>query len=115
MAGKGGTCKTTLAALIVRIIKEKKLGSILAVDADPNSNLGDALGIELKESIGQILDDIAAYPDKVPAGMSKDRFIEYRVQSAVSEGEGFDLLAMGKLIRDYDYVVIDNEASLEHL
>jgi CO dehydrogenase maturation factor len=135
MAGKGGTGKTTLAALIVRIIKEKKLGSILAVDADPNSNLGDALGIELKESIGQILDDIAAYPDKVPAGMSKDRFIEYRVQSAVSEGEGFDLLAMGKpegpgcycyvnnvlrgvmgkLIRDYDYVVIDNEAGLEHL
>lgn len=135
MAGKGGTGKTTLAALIVKIIKEKKLGSILAVDADPNSNLGDALGVELKESIGQILDDIAAHPDEVPAGMSKDRFIEYRVQSAISEGEGFDLLAMGKpegpgcycyvnnvlrgvmgkLIKDYDYVVIDNEAGLEHL
>lgn len=135
IAGKGGTGKTTLAALIVRLIKEKKLGSILAVDADPNSNLSEALGTGLKETIGQILDDIAAHPEKVPGGMSKDRFIEYQVQTAVAEGEGFDLLTMGrpegpgcycyvnnvlrnvmsKLIQDYDYVVIDNEAGLEHL
>ncbi len=135
IAGKGGTGKTTIAALIVRIIKEKKLGSILAVDADPNSNLSEALGIELKETIGGILDDIASYPEKVPAGMSKDRFIEYRIQTAIQEGDGFDLLTMGrpegpgcycyvnnvlrnimaKLIKDYGYIVIDNEAGLEHL
>jgi CO dehydrogenase maturation factor len=135
LAGKGGTGKTTIAALIVRIIKEKKLGSILAVDADPNSNLSEALGIELKETIGGILDDIASHPEKVPAGMSKDRFIEYRIQTAIQEGDGFDLLTMGrpegpgcycyvnnvlrntmaKLIKDYGYIVIDNEAGLEHL
>ncbi|MDD5165877.1 MAG: AAA family ATPase [Candidatus Omnitrophica bacterium] len=135
MAGKGGTGKTTIAALLVRIMKGKKLGSILAIDADPNSNLGEALGIEVKESLGEILDDIGAHPEKVPVSMSKDRFIEYRVQSAIAEAEGFDLLAMGKpegpgcycyvnnvlrgimtkLINDYDYVVIDNEAGLEHL
>ena len=135
IAGKGGTGKTTVAALIVRIIKEKKLGSILAVDADPNSNLSEALGIELKETIGGILDDIASHPEKVPAGMSKDRFIEYRIQTAIQEGDGFDLLTMGrpegpgcycyvnnvlrnimaKLIKDYGYIVIDNEAGLEHL
>ena len=135
LAGKGGTGKTTVAALIVRIIKEKKLGSILAVDADPNSNLSEALGIELKETIGEILDDIASHPEKVPAGMSKDRFIEYRIQTAIQEGDGFDLLTMGrpegpgcycyvnnvlrnimaKLIKDYGYIVIDNEAGLEHL
>lgn len=135
MAGKGGTGKTTIAALITRIIKEKKLGSILAVDADPNSNLAEALGIELKETIGQILDDIAMHPEKIPTGMPKDRFIEYQVQTAISEGEGFDVLTMGrpegpgcycyvnnvlrnvmaKLIKDYDYVIIDNEAGLEHL
>jgi CO dehydrogenase maturation factor len=135
IAGKGGTGKTTIAALIVRIIKEKKLGSILAVDADPNSNLSEALGIELNETIGGILDDIASYPEKVPAGMSKDRFIEYRIQTAIQEGDGFDLLTMGrpegpgcycyvnnvlrnimaKLIKDYGYIVIDNEAGLEHL
>jgi len=135
IAGKGGTGKTTLAALIVKLIKEKKLGSILAVDADPNSNLGEALGLELEETVGKILDDIAAHPEKVPIGMSKDRFVEYHVHTAICEGEGFDLLAMGKpegpgcycyvnnvlrnivdkLIKEYDYVVIDNEAGLEHL
>ncbi len=135
MAGKGGTGKTTIAALIVRIIREKGLGSILAIDADPNSNLAEALGIESKDTIGRILDDIAAHPEKVPSGMSKDRFIEYQVQSAITEAGGFDLLTMGKpegpgcycyvnnvlrnimgkLIKDYDYIVIDNEAGLEHL
>ena len=135
MAGKGGTGKTTIAALIIRSIKEKKLGSILAIDADPNSNLGEVLGIEPGESVGKILDDISADPGSVPLGMPKDRFIEYRVQSAVAEGDGFDILSMGKpegpgcycyvnnvlrgvmikLIKDYDYIVIDNEAGLEHL
>jgi CO dehydrogenase maturation factor len=135
MAGKGGTGKTTLAALIVRIIKERKLGSILAVDADPNSNLCEALGTGLKETIGQILDDVCAHPEKIPNGMSKDRFIEYQIQTAIQEGDGFDVLSMGKpegpgcycyvnnvlrgvmgkLIKDYDYIIIDNEAGLEHL
>jgi CO dehydrogenase maturation factor len=135
MAGKGGTGKTTLAALIIRIIKGKKLGSILAVDADPNSNLCEALGLKLKETIGQILDEVAMHPEKIPAGMSKDRFIEYQIQTAIQEGDGFDVLSMGKpegpgcycyvnnvlrnimakLIKDYDYIVIDNEAGLEHL
>jgi len=135
ITGKGGTGKTTLAALIIRIIKEKQLGSILAVDADPNSNLAEALGIEVKETIGSILDEISAQPEKIPSGMPKDRFIEYRLQTGIAEGDRVDLLAMGrpegagcycyvnnilrnivgKLIKDYDYIVIDNEAGLEHL
>lgn len=135
IAGKGGTGKTTIAALLVRIIKEQKLGSILAVDADPNSNLGEALGIKTEETIGSILDDIAAHPDKIPSGMTKDRFIEYQVQTAIQEADGFDMLTMGrpegpgcycyvnnvlrnvvgKLMKEYDYVIIDNEAGLEHL
>jgi CO dehydrogenase maturation factor len=135
IAGKGGTGKTTIAALLVRLIKENKLGSILAVDADPNSNLGEALGVAVKQSIGSILDDIAAHPGNIPSGMSKDRFIEYQVQMAIQEAEGFDVLTMGrpegpgcycyvnnvlrnivgKLMKDYDYIVIDNEAGLEHL
>jgi len=135
IAGKGGTGKTTVAALLIRILKENGKGSILAIDADPNSNLGEALGIPDKETIGSILDKIAAHPESVPQGMSKDRFIEYQVQMAIQEAEGFDLLAMGKpegpgcycyvnnvlrnamakLIADYDYIIIDNEAGLEHL
>jgi CO dehydrogenase maturation factor len=135
LAGKGGTGKTTIAALLVRLIKESGSGSVLAVDADPNSNLGECLGIEVKETIGSILDEVAAQPDKVPQGWTKDRFIEYRVQSAVQEESGFDIVTMGqpegpgcycyvnnilrsvmnKLTGDYDYIVIDNEAGLEHL
>ncbi len=135
LAGKGGTGKTTIAALIIRSIKEKKLGSVLAIDADPNSNLGEVLGIKEGDSVGGILDYISANPDKVPSGMTKERFIQYQLQSAVREGNGFDILSMGKpegpgcycyvnnvlrgiiakLIKDYDYIVIDNEAGLEHL
>ncbi len=135
IAGKGGTGKTTVSALIVRLLKEEKLGSILAVDADPNNNLAEGLGVEVKETIGSILDEVCLHPDKIPAGMSKDRFIEYEVQTSITEGDGFDLLAMGrpegpgcycyvnnllrnitgKLVKDYDYVVIDNEAGFEHL
>lgn len=96
MAGKGGTGKTTIAALLTRIIKENKIGSILAIDADPNSNLAEVLGLEVRESIGQILDDISKHPEKVPLSMGKDAFIEYRVQGAIVESDGFDLLTMGR-------------------
>lgn len=135
VTGKGGTGKTTIAALLVRLIIEKKLGSLLAVDADPNSNLAELLGVKANETIGGIIDDIAAHPEKVPQGCPKDRFIEYQVQAAVREAQGFDIITMGrpegpgcycyvnnvlrnimgKLVKDYGYVVIDNEAGLEHL
>ncbi len=135
IAGKGGTGKTTIASLLVRLIKEKKLGSVLAVDADPNSNLAEALGVKSIRTIGDILDEVSANPEQVPGGMSKDRFIEYEVQKAVQEEDGFDVVSMGKpegpgcycyvnnilrsvmskLADDYDYVIIDNEAGLEHL
>lgn len=135
MAGKGGTGKTTIAALIAGIIREKKLGSLLAIDADPNNNLAEALGMRLNGTAGEILDRVAAHPEEIPAGMPKERFLEYQLQAAISEGDGIDILTMGrpegpgcycyvnnvlrniaaKLIKEYDYVIIDNEAGLEHL
>jgi len=135
IAGKGGTGKTTISALLVRLLKEKNCGPVLAVDADPNSNLAEALGVKTGDTIGDILDSVAAYPEKIPAGMAKDRFIEMKVQEAIEEQAGFDLLSMGKpegpgcycyannilrnivfkLLGDYSYVIIDNEAGLEHL
>lgn len=134
VSGKGGTGKTTIAALIIRLLKEKNAGSILAVDADPNSNLGEVLGIKPQNTIGSILDDLLNHQQYGFQGMSKDRFIEYQVQSAIQETENFDILTMGrpegqgcycyvnnvlrnimgKLIGDYKYIVIDNEAGLEH-
>ena len=135
LAGKGGTGKTTIAALIVRALKEKKMGSILAIDADPNSNLGEVLGVQVQDTVGAILDNIAVDPNKIPVGMTKERFIQHQLQAAIQEEDGFDLLSMGKpegpgcycyvnnvlrglitkLIKDYDYIVVDNEAGLEHL
>jgi CO dehydrogenase maturation factor len=134
VAGKGGTGKTTIASLIISLLKEEKAGSILAVDADPNNNLAQGLGVSVKETIGSILDDVCLHPEKIPSGMSKDTFIEYQVQTSITEAEGFDILAMGrpegpgcycyvnnllrnitgKLIKEYSYTVIDNEAGFEH-
>lgn len=135
VAGKGGTGKTTLSAMLVRHLAEKKAGSVLAVDADPNSNLGEALGVDGSRTIGQVIDAVARNPDKIPGGMTKDRFIEYEVQTIVREADGYDLLTMGKpegsgcycyvnnvlrgvltsLVSSYRFAVIDNEAGLEHL
>ncbi len=135
IAGKGGTGKTTIAALLVRLIKEKRAGSILVVDADPSSNLAEVLGVKARDSVGNILSEVAGDPSKIPQGMPKERFIEYQVQTAIDEGDGFDILTMGrpegpgcycyvnnvlrgivsKLINDYEYIIIDNEAGLEHL
>jgi len=135
VAGKGGTGKTTLSALLIRYLIENRPGtSILAVDADANANLNEALGLEVIETIGTILEDTKK-PDAVPTGMTKDIFIEYRLSRALVEDKAFDLLVMGnpqgpgcycypndllkryleKISKNYDYMVIDNEAGLEHL
>lgn len=135
IAGKGGTGKTTLAGIIIRLIIKKNLGSILAVDADPNSTLNDILGVNLNKSIGEIIDEINQGNLVVPVGMSKETFIEYEIHNNLTESDKFDLLVMGrpegpgcycyannllrgilsKISKNYNYIVIDNEAGLEHL
>jgi len=110
-------------------------GSVLAIDADPNSCLADALGIGGIQTIVGIVDEISKNMDKIPAGMTKDRYIEMRVQEAVAEEKDFDLVVMGRpegpgcycyvnnLLRSviekvsghYDFVVIDNAAGMEHV
>jgi len=136
VAGKGGTGKTTIAAFLVGYLRKNRKGSILAIDADPNSSLNQAVGVDSNETVVGILDKVAALKDGgLPAGMTKDRFIEYEVQNSLAEAPGFDLLAMGrpegpgcycyantvlkgvieKLTKAYDFAVIDNEAGMEHL
>ncbi len=135
VAGKGGTGKTTLAALLVRYLMEEKKGKdILTVDADANANLNEALGLEVEETVSTILEDTKD-PKAVPSGMTKDVFVEYRLSRAMIEEDAFDLLVMGNpegpgcycypndllkkyletLSKNYDYMIIDNEAGLEHL
>ena len=133
--GKGGVGKTSLAADLVRYLVEHKAGSVLAVDADPNHNLDLALGVEVKKTIADLRDDVMRQALKIPAGMSKERLIEYGVFEALVEADGFALLTMGRpegpgcycyvnhvlrrvlevLVKDYDYVVMDCEAGMEHL
>ncbi len=134
VAGKGGTGKTTFSALTVRALKEAGAGSILAIDADPNSNFGDLLGVKSASTIVEIIDDISKNPGQIPAGITKDRYIDMKIQESLDEEDGFDLLSMGrpegpgcycfinnllrslieKLMNNYDYIVIDNEAGMEH-
>jgi len=137
-AGKGGTGKTTIAALTVRYLVEKKKRSVLAVDADSNSCLNEALGVPIHATIGKLREESLATirsGAERPGGMSMEQLFDYQVQQSVIEAEGFDLMVMGRpegpgcycaannIIRKYTdilsdkypYVVIDNEAGMEHL
>ena len=135
VAGKGGTGKTTLSALIIRNFLKSNKRPILAVDADPNSNLNEALGVEIDRTLVSIVDKIMEKKEDIPAGVTKERLLEYHLQDALIESEGFDLLVMGhtegpgcycsannmlkgfmeKLRENYSYLVMDNEAGMEHL
>jgi len=116
-------------------LAEKKAGSILAVDADPNSTLADTLGVGQTASIASVVEDTAGKTDRIPAGMTKERFVDMRIQEALVEDKDFDLLAMGrpegpgcycyinnllraltaKIMKNYNFVVIDNAAGMEHI
>jgi len=135
ISGKGGSGKTTVAAMIVRQLVQRTGRSVLAVDADPNACLGLALGLEPETTVGEICDRALDRKLQTGAGTSRERALEYAIHRAVVEAKGFDLLAMGHtegpkcycavnhLLRkyldeagqDYAYVVIDNEAGMEHL
>ena len=131
VSGKGGTGKTTLSGMLLRYLLDRGKGPILAVDADSNSNLNEVLGIQVKTTIG---DAREMMKEDVPTGMTKDIWFEYKVQEALIENKGFDLIAMGRpegpgcycaantlarkcldlLTGNYRYIVIDNEAGMEH-
>ncbi len=135
IAGKGGTGKTTLSALLCRGLLARGRKPLLAVDADPNSCLAERLAVTVDRTIGQLREIIRADPDKIPMGMGKSEWIERLICEEVAESAGFDLLAMGrqegpdcycyinnllracleKLAAQYSAVIIDNEAGLEHL
>lgn len=135
VAGKGGTGKTTISALAVRYLVNRGETPVLAVDADPNSSLGQTLGVEVLITVGAAREQGFAGKRDIPGGITKDSFMEYKIQEALSEGEGFDLLTMGRpegpgcycfanniirrymdtLAKNYSHIIMDNEAGLEHL
>lgn len=134
VAGKGGVGKTTFSALLIRYLLPRAQ-PLLAVDADPNSNLPTLLGLKPQETIGQILEEFMSAKLKIPDGMSKQSWLELRISQAVVETKGLDLIVMGrpegtgcycspnavlrefldKMRSNYKYVIVDNEAGMEHL
>ena len=135
LAGKGGTGKTTIAALTMRYIIEELGQSVFGVDADPNASLGAALGVECERTVSDIREDVIEKKLDFPPGMSKEMYIESSIENCLKEESKYDLLAMGrpegpgcycyvnnllrkyldKMGKSYAFVVVDNEAGMEHL
>lgn len=146
LAGKGGVGKTTTAAMVIKYLVQNKPGAILAIDADPSSNLNMVLGLPLEWTVGDIregmLDQVkdslglgGAAMGALPGGVSKHDYLSYEIRASLSEGDRFDLIAMGRsegpgcycavnhnlrdvidsISKNYQYIVIDNEAGMEHL
>ncbi|MCL5674974.1 MAG: AAA family ATPase [Candidatus Omnitrophica bacterium] len=135
IAGKGGTGKTTLSALIILTLLRGGKTPILAVDADPDSNLNETLGIKAPEDLVSIVNNVEKMKHTLPAGMDKIQYLEFRIREAISENKGFDMLLMGrtegpgcycyannllrdlldKLEKNYSFIVMDSEAGFEHI
>ena len=137
VAGKGGVGKTTTCGMLIDYLCKKKNGPVLVVDADANSNLNEVLGVEVETSLGQIREEMAQAELKgtIPKGMTKADYAEFKFNSALIEDDDFDMLVMGrtqgkgcycyvngvlksqvdKYAKNYSYIVMDNEAGLEHV
>jgi CO dehydrogenase maturation factor len=133
VSGKGGTGKTTLSSLLIRSFIAMGKTPVLAVDADPNANLHEALGVTVKETLGSMREE--AFTRRIPPGMNRHDYVRFRFRQSLVESEGFDLVAMGRpegsgcycfandllsecmteLEREYPFVVIDTEAGMEHI
>jgi CO dehydrogenase maturation factor len=135
VAGKGGTGKTTFSSLLIRALREADIRPVLGVDADPNANLAEALGVERGRTLAEIREQGASAEGSPSSGIGRIRAVEDEIQRALVEAEGFDLITMGRpegprcycyvnsllrktldgLARNYKAVMIDNEAGMEHL
>jgi len=133
LAGKGGTGKTTVAGLLIKYLVKTGKTPILAVDADSNANLNEVCGLIVNDTLGNAREEMKK--GIVPSGMTKDVFMNMKLQQAIVEDDGFDLIVMGqpegpgcycaantlltgfleKLTGNYPYIVMDNEAGMEHI
>ncbi len=135
VAGKGGTGKTTIASLIVRYLMKNGIAPVLAVDADPNANLGESLGLRVDRTIGNVLADFQKEKITIPPGMTKEAYLNLKLNEVIVESKNLDLVSMGRgegrdcycypntvlrnfidnLAGNYPSMVMDNEAGMEHL
>jgi len=133
LSGKGGTGKTTVSSLLIRSFIDLGEAPVLAVDADPNANLHEALGVTVHETLGSMREE--AFSRNIPPGMNRHDYVRFRFRQSLIESNGFDLVAMGRpegsgcycfandllsecmlqLEREYRFIVIDTEAGMEHI
>jgi len=133
LAGKGGTGKTTVAGMLVKYLITKEKVPILAVDADSNANFNEVLGLDFSNTLGGAREQMKK--GDVPSGMTKDIFMEMKLEESIVEAGSFDLVVMGqpegqgcycaantlltnfleRLVDNYPYIVMDNEAGMEHI
>jgi CO dehydrogenase maturation factor len=146
LAGKGGVGKTTIAAMVIKYLVQNQPGAVLAIDADPSSNLNMVLGLDLDWTVGDIRENLldqvktslvagGAAMGTLPGGVNKRDYLDFQIRSSLAEGDRYDLIAMGRsegqgcycavnhnlrevidaISKNYSFVVIDNEAGMEHL
>jgi CO dehydrogenase maturation factor len=135
VAGKGGTGKTSIASMVIRYLMRKGAGPILAIDADPNANLGESLGLDIKQTLGSLIASFNEEKINISPGMTKETYLDLKMNEAIVEAKGIDLVTMGRgegpacycypnvilrkfadtLSGNYPYTVMDNEAGMEHL
>lgn len=136
VSGKGGTGKTLVSSLLIKALSDTK-NDILAIDADPDSNLPEALGVDVHKTVGDVREELKedTAKGKIPTGMNKWDILDYKIMESIIETPNFDLLVMGRpegsgcycavnnmlrriienLSSNYDVIIIDTEAGLEHL
>lgn len=135
VAGKGGSGKTSITSLVIRYLMKNGAGPVLAIDADPNANLGESLGLDIKQTIGSIIASFNEEKINIPPGMTKEAYLDFKLNDSVVESKGLDLVTMGRgegpdcycypnvilrkfvdeMAGNYAYTVMDNEAGMEHL
>jgi CO dehydrogenase maturation factor len=135
VAGKGGNGKTTICGLIIRNLLKNGKGPVLAVDADANANLGESLGLSVTHTVGGVLASFQNDKIRIPAGLTKEAYLEIKLNEVLVESKELDLLTMGRgegqdcycypnnvlrkfvdsLSKSYKFIVMDNEAGMEHL
>jgi len=133
-SGKGGSGKTTLAALVLRQLVRLGCKPVLAVDADPNATLAWTLGLNVNGTIADLRDRMGEAAQKVTE-IPKDRLMGQWLAELLIEDAGFDVLTMGRpegpkcycyvnallrrylqeLRESYAAVVVDCEAGMEYL
>ena len=138
--GRGGSGKTTFVALMTKYFIEKGETPLLLLDSDPDQNLSEMVGIDLREegrkTVSELLVETFLEGGGTTVGVPPSQRLESKIwEVGLYEGKNFDFMAIGTkfiegcyclpntalknalagLTKSYEYVLIDSPGGLEHL